>query len=731
MITSLFENNKMNYVMKRLGVSIVKQILAKHDAYIFLSEHGGEDSDESWYKARNHHDAGDTKAVEEISHLLFASIWNYIVKYDPSDKKKFMLWLVKTYASGGINHAEDFSRARDALETFMDMSKRRVFQNNPELKQYSDINVFKTLPELEMFIRKVTSDGTDKKSQTKTLNTKIAQYAAQGVIRIVLDNDEYLAIELPSGASEASADMFKQATAWCTARDGSRWFESYAKQGPLYPILNKKTGHLMQAHFETNSFLDSNDMSIDDDLPVAALEYIYNSSGRDENFVQYAAQNIPDAIYTLLIQNKITKEDIKALLQINPNYIVLKDDVEPRMLLDICASTKYPFHKIIAYKHPELITTQVSINMVKKDFRSYDLIKDPSPELNKFIIRQNVLTADHLRNVDDALIDWVINSNTNNFKTVFPYIPDRFSPDQVMEALRFDTLCYRSVEFKASVSDIHKEHLPKYQAYMLAHDPEILFDKFVMLTKSTLQYEDVFKPRYPRKSALQIGKYIEDFGDLSQMGDRFSSFVYLLIRTRELMELFNFTDTQLDKLYDMFCHVCDMKGEPKPFEYDVTITELSSKAAPSIFSKYHFPDTDFNEALEDHLITHSAIFGGQSGLYFARIGSLSPNKVEELKTIISDGLTKLENTISDGDGAVIVSKRQDPLNEFYAFVDRDIDVLVEIVRKTSVAQYEYYNDREFLQRNRSVLGKFRDGNMSGSFGSMMSHIISQLGLISD
>lgn len=73
-------------------------------------------------------------------------------------------------------------------------------------------------------------------------------------IMVTIPHTHEVACKLSSGAR------------WCTGladKQGSKFFELYNNRGPLFIILDKKTGEKFQMHLESNLFLDSNDRPID------------------------------------------------------------------------------------------------------------------------------------------------------------------------------------------------------------------------------------------------------------------------------------------------------------------------------------------------------------------------------------------------------------------------------------------------------------------------------------
>jgi hypothetical protein len=78
----------------------------------------------------------------------------------------------------------------------------------------------------------------------------------------IVFNDADYRIVIPK--TRAASCHFGVNTQWCTAATGSyNYFDDYNNKGPLYIVLEKKTNTRWQFQFETGSFMDEMDRSID------------------------------------------------------------------------------------------------------------------------------------------------------------------------------------------------------------------------------------------------------------------------------------------------------------------------------------------------------------------------------------------------------------------------------------------------------------------------------------
>jgi hypothetical protein len=77
-------------------------------------------------------------------------------------------------------------------------------------------------------------------------------------------NDDQIRVIHP--ADEAAACYYGQGTQWCTAASKNNMFSHYAEDGELYILIPKQpkyAGEKYQLHFESSSFMNERDISID------------------------------------------------------------------------------------------------------------------------------------------------------------------------------------------------------------------------------------------------------------------------------------------------------------------------------------------------------------------------------------------------------------------------------------------------------------------------------------
>ena len=169
---------------------------------------------------------------------------------------------------------EDLYKVTDSLKLY-DTLKGKI--NKP-------ITAFKTLPELDTELAKFKNEGvpTDKEALRRYNTFKSCEKLG---LKKIYESPEWI-IGIPTTLE--SSVPFGEYTSWCTTSSHGRYYNYYTQQGDLFILLNKENGELYQFHFETTSFMDEHDQSIDmDDFTqnnqkVCDFLYSYKSYGNKD-----------------------------------------------------------------------------------------------------------------------------------------------------------------------------------------------------------------------------------------------------------------------------------------------------------------------------------------------------------------------------------------------------------------------------------------------------------------
>ena len=182
---------------------------------------------------------------------------------DPTDNKKYMMWIVNSYRLDGIKLFEDISsRVKPALEDFeLLLNKRKL--NDVEKK----INNWCGLVgcQAKRFFKKGLEELIDKYQEfiNEVREQKLVELKGKNEGELIFEDDT---IKVIHPKTQEAACYYGRGTTWCTAATrGYNYFNSYNKHGPLYIIIPKHPtyqGEKYQLHFETNSFMDEEDEGV-------------------------------------------------------------------------------------------------------------------------------------------------------------------------------------------------------------------------------------------------------------------------------------------------------------------------------------------------------------------------------------------------------------------------------------------------------------------------------------
>ncbi len=171
----------------------------------------------------------------------------------------FATWLTSRVAGTKkvkpIIKKEDISKYKKYLDTF---------KRNKREYPLKDINMIKDQKSLNDFIKKSTEIVAREEediSQQKGVS-KSEKYAELKIGEV----DGYEIFKFPKGSKDlygASCEL-GASTEWCTATGKTdTWFLNYITQGDIYVIINKSNPKdKYQFHYESNQFMDPNDMGI-------------------------------------------------------------------------------------------------------------------------------------------------------------------------------------------------------------------------------------------------------------------------------------------------------------------------------------------------------------------------------------------------------------------------------------------------------------------------------------
>ena len=206
-------------------------------------------------------------------------------------------WVLKLYKNKSPRLAEDLyklkTREGDGYIDIFNRAKERRMLRGVE----GDLFKYKSIADLGTFIETLDIDtilGRTKGEQSSDVNS------AASNIEVPYEDNEWKVI-IPK--SYDASCYWGNGTKWCTAtRETSDWYERYSSEGPLYIIINKKTKDKYQFHFESDQFMDKNDIDID--FPFA--DNIPNWNDGLSDFFIKIMENSGEGVYASNAESYVT-----------------------------------------------------------------------------------------------------------------------------------------------------------------------------------------------------------------------------------------------------------------------------------------------------------------------------------------------------------------------------------------------------------------------------------------
>lgn len=206
-------------------------------------------------------------------------------------------WVLKLYKDKSPRLTEDLyklkTREGDGYIDIFNRAKERRMLRGVE----GDLFKYKSIADLGTFIETLDIDtilGRTKGEQSSDVNS------AASNIEVPYEDKEWKVI-IPK--SYDASCYWGNGTKWCTAtRESNEWYDTYSSQGPLYIIINKHTNEKYQFHFESEQFMNKNDIDID--FPIA--DNIPNWNDRLSNFFIKIMEKSGNDDYSLNAEYYIT-----------------------------------------------------------------------------------------------------------------------------------------------------------------------------------------------------------------------------------------------------------------------------------------------------------------------------------------------------------------------------------------------------------------------------------------
>ena len=196
-------------------------------------------------------------------------VFNAAVSADPTSYNQdkvvkvgnFVKWILKLYQNN-VWKSGDSYETKDLLSKFIKYKSKLPIEKR-------DINRYNSISVLYSIIQTLENEEVKTQSEIKKEGAEVVYEGSKWKIVIPL--------------TEEASCIYGAHTRWCTAGRENNMFDYYNKRGPLYININKVTGEKYQFHFETNSYMDAEDIEISPRklwLSEGVIEY-YKSIGKE------------------------------------------------------------------------------------------------------------------------------------------------------------------------------------------------------------------------------------------------------------------------------------------------------------------------------------------------------------------------------------------------------------------------------------------------------------------
>lgn len=339
------------------------------------------------------------KYYNKIPYNVFVSL----VEADPQSKVldntiqrigKYGKMLIGLYQKGGLR-LEDLDRAKEYLSY--------VYKHNVAI----DLNKIKDLTDVYDLVKQYIIE--DKKTLEEILKALPEQE-----YELLFNGQEWIIYQ---PRTERAACYLGYNTEWCTTwgplslndkhKDRSNRFQSYAKDGPLYIMINKKIpDYKFQFHFESNQFMDKDDRRI--------------------NTKQFLQDETNKEIFKFFFPSyfgEVSQEQLDLELK---RFDLLPDEWSMKLLEKVVKNNDNPIIKAIINKNEEELENLI---------QSENLTSSPFIEDNKLVFSVGKLEDDVEEHYNT--INYYESESSNGWDWVYNDVRDRgideYMDDEVLK----------------------------------------------------------------------------------------------------------------------------------------------------------------------------------------------------------------------------------------------------------------------------------------------------------
>jgi hypothetical protein len=352
-------------------------------------------------------------------------VFNTIVKYDPTNEKKYLDWLCRLYCNKKIA-VNELPQIGSILNIFNNI-KQQLNPDKKDIGRYSSVLELSLVITNFMFENRVSED----------------EYLKNGAKKIYESNDWLIIQPL----TKEAAIQYGKTTKWCTSsiRDDENRFYSYMSSGTLYILINKKEPEkssfkkvqlLVPIRHGVFEFKKANNTDVDINNFFRKNKILFdimsNSvNGFDTTIMPYLISLIKEP--TIEQQKKAIDYDTKNIKYIKkPIQIIQKYAMErnPEIIQYIehpCDSVQEQYFKMsdahgnfikVLYERGLTPTPKVQKLAVQRNPKAIRHIPEPDQEVQMAAVLEDTSTIKHIERPTQKVQEAVVKNNVSYYTSI-------------------------------------------------------------------------------------------------------------------------------------------------------------------------------------------------------------------------------------------------------------------------------------------------------------------------
>lgn len=377
---------------------------------------------------------------EKYYNNIPSNIFRELIDSDPTTNGqkmgKYSKWIINLYVKNNLK-LEDLYKVKEYLEYY------NKYINKIEVK---DINNIKSLSDLY----KIISQFKEEPNQASSKSDEIRKIK-EGADKVYEDSDWMVIIPK---TKEASC-YYGKGTQWCTAAENNNMFDDYNYDGKLYININKKDKKKYQFHFESSSFMDETDSTINRPVP--------REINMTKGLLEFYKNNINPILFKNLLFYKLERlrNDDEVLTN---RYVSVLGHYSKSLLDENYNEISKEYKEINDFINNISIVKDIQDNLGLINIDGKELIKPKYKEIDYGRYGSNYIGLDDYKNNEYSIYD--INKNeivsTLNVKIYNTHIiEDNFYSSTLVDGLYLYSIY--NIPEKKFITDYIFNTLPYYR----------------------------------------------------------------------------------------------------------------------------------------------------------------------------------------------------------------------------------------------------------------------------